>query len=108
MSIVGNSGSNNSLTGWDYAHVSGAGTFIIATSGPCILHTVNANAAGTLCQVYDAADASSLTAANTVAAIATTVQRSTSTFDVRMNNGIVVYVTGSGSDLTISFGPTLP
>jgi len=107
MTVVGIPGIPASSVGWDYTHISGAGTFVIATSGPCILHAVNINSAGTLCTVYDTST-SSVSGQPVTAVIQTTSAHATNIYDVRMNNGIVVVTTGATTDLTITYGPVLP
>jgi hypothetical protein len=107
MTYVGNAGIPATEVGWDYLHVSGAGTFVVATGGPVVLHAININSSGTLCSVYDT-NTSNVSGIPLVAAIQTTSAHATNIYDVRMFNGIVIVTTGASTDLTITFGPVLP
>ena len=90
----------------EHLHISGAGTFVLATSGPLVLHSVNINSAGTLCTIYDHVD-SSVSGQPVVAAINTTSARATNTYDCRLNYGLVVVTTGASTDLTIAWSASL-
>jgi hypothetical protein len=107
MALFGTEGTNPNAIGWDYTHITGAGTFVIATTGPIVLHAVNVNSVGTLCTIYDWNN-STVTSQPIVGVLQTTARTATNIYDARLFNGLTVVTTGSGSDLTISWYPVIP
>ena len=90
------------VTNYTYQHVTGAATTIVQ-NGPCTLHSITTNSAGTLCTVYDnnAASGNVIAVINTASSVGNSL-----IFDARCSKGITVVTTGASTDLTITFGAT--
>ncbi len=101
MVAFGSTGANGQQTGWLPAHCAGAGTFVISTGTPLVLHSITVNATVGTVTVYDN-DAGS---GKTVAVLGAVVQGATLLYDCRLFTGLTVVTTGAGTDITVNYGP---
>lgn len=87
-----------------WRNVSGALSATVLKYGAGTLHTVNSNKAGTLITLYDSVNTGTPT--NPICSIdtnKTTGNTGTYTYDLDFSNGLLIVVTGSGSDCTIVY-----
>ena len=86
---------------FEYAHISAAGSTLLASGSGHVLNTVVINNPGTTMTVavYDALSA---VAANQIAAIAATAT-TPYIYDVELGNGLFVVVGGTAGDITVTY-----